>query len=247
MNAHQNKSLIFAMVLDLAFGDPPNRLHPVAWMGSMIARISEHAPHRTPMPDLLFGGCLVAGGAGFWAGLGTLAVALTHRLPQPFDWLAEGLLLKITFSLRGLVDASRAIELQLNGGNLPEARRLLSWHLVSRDTNNLDESSISAAVIESIAENACDGLVAPLIYYAQGGLPVALAYRFINTSDSMLGYHDAAREWLGKIPARLDDLTNLLPARLSGLLIIRATPPATPGTPCASRQNTPSAPMLAIR
>jgi adenosylcobinamide-phosphate synthase len=196
MNAHQNKSLIFAMVLDLAFGDPPNRLHPVAWMGSMIARISEHAPHRTPMPDLLFGGCLVAGGAGFWAGLGTLAVALTHRLPQPFDWLAEGLLLKITFSLRGLVDASRAIELQLNGGNLPEARRLLSWHLVSRDTNNLDESSISAAVIESIAENACDGLVAPLIYYAQGGLPVALAYRFINTSDSMLGYHDAAREWM---------------------------------------------------
>jgi adenosylcobinamide-phosphate synthase len=96
--------------------------------------------------------------------------------------------------------------------------------LVSRDTSQLDESKVSAAAIESVAENASDGIIASLFFFALGGLPAAFAYRFINTADSMLGYHDEEREWLGKIPARLDDLLNFIPARLAGLFIVLSAP-----------------------
>jgi adenosylcobinamide-phosphate synthase len=100
----------------------------------------------------------------------------------------------------------------------------LGWSLVSRDTSELDESQVASAVIESVAENASDSLIAPLFYYMLGGLPLALVYRFANTADAMLGYHTPEFEWLGKIPARLDDLLNLLPARLTGWLIVLASP-----------------------
>jgi adenosylcobinamide-phosphate synthase len=101
---------------------------------------------------------------------------------------------------------------------------LLGWHLVSRDTVGLDEARVAAATVESLAENASDGVVAPWCFYLLGGLPAALAYRFVNTADAMLGYRDAEREWLGKVPARLDDLLNLLPARLTAALILLAAP-----------------------
>jgi adenosylcobinamide-phosphate synthase len=138
--------------------------------------------------------------------------------------LLTALALKLTISLRGLDHAAREVQSALETNNLPEARRLLSWHLVSRDTSQLDESKVSAAAIESVAENASDGIVAPLFFFAIGGLPAAFAYRFINTADSMLGYHDEEHEWLGKVPARLDDLLNFIPARLAGLCIILSAP-----------------------
>jgi adenosylcobinamide-phosphate synthase len=88
----------------------------------------------------------------------------------------------------------------------------------------LNESQVAAAAIESVAENASDGIIAPLFFYTLAGLPAAWAYRFANTVDSMLGYRDAAREWLGKFPARFDDLLNFVPARLTGLLIVLVSP-----------------------
>jgi len=138
--------------------------------------------------------------------------------------IITALALKLTLSLRGLDHAAREVQSALETNNLPEARRLLSWHLVSRDTSQLGESKVSAAAIESVAENASDGIVAPLFFFALGGLPAAFAYRFINTADSMLGYHDEEREWLGKVPARLDDLLNFIPARLAGLFIVLSAP-----------------------
>jgi adenosylcobinamide-phosphate synthase len=138
--------------------------------------------------------------------------------------ITTALALKLTISLRGLDRAAREVQSTLETDNLPEARRLLSWHLVSRDTSQLDETQVSAAAIESVAENSSDGIVAPLFFFALGGLPAAFAYRFINTADSMLGYHDAEREWLGKVPARLDDLLNFIPARLAGLFIVLSAP-----------------------
>jgi adenosylcobinamide-phosphate synthase len=100
----------------------------------------------------------------------------------------------------------------------------LSWHLVSRDTSTLDESRIAAATIESLAENTSDSAIAPLFWYAVAGLPGALVYRFLNTADAMLGYRDAEREWLGKAAARLDDVANLIPARLTALCMILSAP-----------------------
>ena len=118
--------------------------------------------------------------------------------------------------------AGETVRRAVEAGELEAARRLVGWHLVSRDTSVLDQSQVAAAAIESLAENANDSIVAPLFFYAVAGLPGALAYRFINTCDAMLGYRDAKREWLGKCSARVDDLANWIPARLTATMIILA-------------------------
>jgi adenosylcobinamide-phosphate synthase len=141
--------------------------------------------------------------------------------------------LKLTFSLRGLVQAARAVQHALEHNDIPLARHLVSWHLVSRDTSQLSAAHVAAAAVESVAENTSDGIVAPLFFYALGGLPAALAYRFINTADAMLGYRDAVHLWLGKVPARLDDLVNLVPARLTAVCLVLAA--------CLLRENAPQA------
>ena len=104
----------------------------------------------------------------------------------------------------------------------PHARRLLGYHLVSRDTGDLDEAGVAAAAIESVAENLSDGVIAPALAYALGGLPAAMAYRAANTLDALWGYRDEEFEQLGKAAARLDDALNLLPARVSALAIVAA-------------------------
>ena len=222
MNARRKRAIFLALVLDLALGDPANRYHPVAWMGTCIAAARRRAPDRGSLAQLLYGALLVAGGAVVAASVGRVLDRAFAVLPGPLGWLAEAGLLKMTLSLRGLAGAAEEVEGALEAGALTEARRLASWHLVSRDTTALSESQVAAAAIESVAENTSDGVVAPLFYYAWGGLPGALAYRFINTADAMLGYRDPAREWLGKAPARLDDLANLLPARMTAGLITLA-------------------------
>jgi len=214
--------VLLAFLLDILFGEPPNRFHPTVWMGSLIALLTRRHPRNRPAAELLFGALVVLLGIGVFAGAGYLLAILFHKLPAPLEWLFTAVVLKTTFSLRGLDRAAGEVQSALGDGDLPEARRLLSWHLVSRETSQLDASKVSAASIESVAENTSDGILAPLFFYALGGLPLALAYRFANTADSMLGYHDPQHEWLGKIPARLDDLLNLIPARLTGLLIFLA-------------------------
>lgn len=214
--------VLLALLIDLLFGDFPNRFHPTAWMGNLIAFLSRFRPHQRPTAELLSGGLLMLLGLALVGGIGALLAWLFAFLPMPLNWMTTALMLKTTFSLRGLDRAAREVQTELETGDLPEARRLLAWHLVSRHTGQLTESQVAAAAIESVAENASDSLVAPLFFFAMGGLPLALAYRFANTADAMLGYHDTEREWYGKIPARLDDLLNLIPARLTGLLLVCA-------------------------
>jgi len=223
---------LLAFVIDLTTGDLPNRFHPVAWMGSLIGagrqraqRLADRVPQsRRPAVELALGGGIALGGVSLMLSIGSVLQRLLRRLPAPVDWLLEAYLIKTTLALRGLAQAGVEVQAALETGDLPEARRALAWHLVSRDTTQLDETLVAAATIESLAENASDGVIAPLLYAGLGGLPAALAYRFANTADAMLGYHTPTLEWLGKIPARLDDLLNLLPARLTGLLIALAAP-----------------------
>jgi adenosylcobinamide-phosphate synthase len=215
--------LILALVIDRTLGEPPTRWHPVAWMGSAIAAAQRRAPHDGQLAPLACGALITAGGALLFGGLGYGLQRLVRRLPPLLRWPLEAALLKSVLSVRSLSAAASEVESALTAGNLPEARRLLSWHLVSRDTSALSAHEVAAATVESVAENTSDGVVAPLLYYVIGGLPAAWAYRFLNTSDAMLGYRDAAREWLGKVPARTDDVANLLPARLTaGLLALSA-------------------------
>ncbi len=239
--------LLLALALDLALGDPPNRFHPVVLMGHYVKAATRLAPKRGHAARFLYGAALVMGGMLLfslplaWA-LETLA-KVCHQLsgqrylcwsgvtrPGLFATFARvdvplahvllsAVLLKATFAWRGLARAARQVRAALVAGDLPAARRLLSWHLVSRDTARLDEGLIVAATVESIAENITDGLVAPLLAFALGGVPGAWAYRLANTCDSLLGYRDAEREWLGKFAARLDDALNWLPARLTAALL----------------------------
>ncbi len=218
---------LLAILLDLLLGDPPNRFHPTAWMGNLIAFLLRWRPRGNRLAELSYGVFILLIGVTLSVLAGIAITQFTNSLTPNYQLLITLIIvlaLKLTISLRGLDRAARDVQSALESNNLPEARRLLSWHLVSRDTSQLDESKVSAAAIESVAENASDGIIAPLFFFALGGLPAAFAYRFINTADSMLGYHDEEREWLGKVPARLDDLLNFIPARLAGLLIILSAP-----------------------
>jgi len=213
-----------ALLFDLILGDPPNRFHPTAWMGSLIRFLLRFRPRGNSFAELLYGILLTLIGTSLTTSIGLGIQYITSFLPLWAGILLHALFLKLTISLRGLDRAAREVQTALQNNNLLEARRLLSWHLVSRDTSLLDESQVSAAAIESVAENASDGIIAPLFFFALGGLPAAFAYRFANTADSMLGYRDVEREWLGKFPARFDDLLNFFPARLTGLFIVLAAP-----------------------
>jgi adenosylcobinamide-phosphate synthase len=212
-----------ALMIDSLFGDPPNEYHPVAWMGSGISAAKKYVTKTDSRRHLGYGGLIAFGGAGFAAMVGWLVERLVRFLPRPLNWLGEAAVLKLMLSVDGLTRAATEIGSALETGDLPAARRLTGWHLVSRDTSELSESQVAAATIQSLTENTSDSILGPLFYYTLLGLPGAFAYRFANTADSMLGYRDAEREWLGKIPARLDDLLNLIPARLTALLFIAMT------------------------
>jgi adenosylcobinamide-phosphate synthase len=214
--------LLLAVILDVLLGEPPNRWHPVAWMGTFIRAIQRWAPATGQWGRLAFGAGIVLSGVALVVVLGILLECLLWHVPWPLAWLVKAGVLKLTLSLRGLVQAAGEVQQALQHDDLPLARRLVGWHLVSRETSQLSSAQVAAAAVESVGENASDGIVAPLLFYTLGGLPAALAYRFINTADAMLGYRDPGRFWLGKVPARLDDLANLVPARLTAVLIVLA-------------------------
>lgn len=217
--------VLLALLSDLVLGDPPNRWHPTAWMGTVIARMGRWRERpRGATADLAAGAGVVAVGALGAAGAGVVVTRLAARLPGPLKALLVAAVLGTTFSIRGLDRAAAEVQRALEAGDLAAARRLLAWHLVSRDTSSLGPGQVAAATIESVAENTSDGVIAPLAWYLVGGLPAALAYRFVNTADAMIGYRDPEHEWYGKAAARLDDVLNLVPARLTGLLLVAAAP-----------------------
>lgn len=212
--------LALAVALDLAVGEPPAALHPVVWVGRVISFLERGAPRGT-RAQLIYGGAIVLLGLALftvpvWLALHYLASASTLL------WLvAAVLILKPTFSLRLLFRQAQRVRGALAEGRWEEAREGLRG-LVSRDTSSLGQPLLVAAVVESVAENISDSFVAPLLYYLCFGVVGAVAYRVINTFDAMMGYH-GRYEYLGKAAARLDDLANLVPARLTALLIVAAS------------------------
>lgn len=220
--------ILLAVVMDLTLGDPPNRFHPLLLMGRWLKWGRHLAPQRR---RFWFGaGWTLAGLLLFTLPLQILKKISLHLLPKEKSiisfttccLLPAACLLKPVFAYRNLRRAAASVAEALTLNNLGEARRLLSWHLVSRDTGGLSEAEVAGAAIESLAENLTDSLTAPLLAYAIGGLPAAWGYRFANTADAMWGYKTPEFEQLGKFPARLDDLLNWLPARLTGWLLVVA-------------------------
>lgn len=212
--------LLIALTLDLAFGEPPNNWHPVAWLGKLISSEMKLAPRRGKFRQMAYGIGIVLITLGLV--LATIYFALTQLNEINFIayTIISGLLLKLSFSLRGLSKAVDLIKKSLAKDDLEQARLSLK-SLVSRDTTKLTQSQVISAAVESAAENICDSFVAPLFYFFILGVPAAIAYRIINTFDTMIGYH-GRWEYLGKFSARLDDVANFIPARLTALLIVLA-------------------------
>ena len=218
-------ALLLALLLDLTLGEPPNRLHPTVWMGKTVALAERVAPgpQAATAAQLIYGALMALLIPAAWA---ALAWAVSFGLLQlhPLAYLVVvAALLKTTFSVRMLHRVAADIGRILSSGDINEARRQMSA-LVSRDTSKLTIGQMAAGAIESVAENITDSIVGPLLAFALFGLPGAAAYRAVNTLDSMVGYH-GRYEYLGKASARLDDLVNLIPARLAALLLWLATIP----------------------
>ncbi|MFP3854451.1 MAG: adenosylcobinamide-phosphate synthase CbiB [Anaerolineales bacterium] len=214
--------LLGAAIIDLFLGDPPDRWHPVAWIGRVIHVTEKRAPGGKTA-QLLYGAGLLAVGVFLISGF---FVLVEQWLPadRPLGLLVHIILLSLSFSFRGLRMAGKRVGNALRAGELDQARRWLGWDLVSRPTDQLSEGQVAAAVIESIAENLTDSLMAPLLAYALFGLPGAWVYRFVNTADAMIGYRSPEYEYLGKPAARLDDLLNWIPARLASLAMVVGAP-----------------------
>lgn len=219
--------LALAVALDLVIGDPPNRWHPVAWIGRLVALGRRLAP-RSPDDLAIHGSFLVLIVAGVAAGGALVAHALLASLPGIAASIAQAWLLKCSLSLRGLFGAVEVVRGHLVAGDLEGARRAVAWHLVSRETADLDPGAVASAAVESLAENLTDGFVAPVCFYVLGalvggvgaGLALAWAYRAVNTADAMIGYRRDELEYLGRATARADDLLNYLPARLAAWALV---------------------------
>ncbi|MCX6022723.1 MAG: adenosylcobinamide-phosphate synthase CbiB [Chloroflexi bacterium] len=214
--------ILTATALDLALGDPPNALHPVAWVGRILGLLRGRAPQDRPATEMAYGAGMVLAAGALYVVPSVLLVRAVERRSRLAGLLIEAALLKSAFALRGLLAAGERVEEALAASDLPAARTSLGA-LVSRDTRELSAELVAAAAVESLAENLTDSVIAPLMAYRIGGLPAALAYRTLNTADAMIGYR-GRYEYLGKPAARLDDVANLMPARVAALLIAAAAP-----------------------
>jgi len=217
--------LIIAILIDWRFGDLPNSLHPVVAMGNWISWTRRKAlQSQSRKFRFVCGAASLLFGIVMIASIGWAIERLSRETPI---WIAicfQAVVLKCTFSIRSLGAAASSVASALNNSDLALARQQLAYHLVSRDTSQLDASSVAAAAVESVAENTSDSFIAPLIYFAIAGLPGALVYRYVNTCDAMLGYRTRDLEWLGKSAARTDDLLNWIPSRVTAILMLIVGP-----------------------
>jgi adenosylcobinamide-phosphate synthase len=213
--------LVSAFFLDLAIGDPRWFPHPVVLMGKAISWGEKILWSGKSRRDLFAGMALTLAIVGVSIAIAWAAVLSFSCLPSSFAFIASALFASTTIATRGLLIAVTRIEEPLRAGDIVQARTRLS-HIVGRETCNLDQDKIVRAGLESLAESTCDGIVAPLFYLCLGGIPLAMAYKAVNTLDSMIGYRTERYFYFGKFAARLDDVFNFLPARMTALFMIAA-------------------------
>jgi adenosylcobinamide-phosphate synthase len=204
--------LAFGYALDVVLGDPEWFPHPVKWFGS-LTRAGERClrPLRRGPKSEILAGAVLAGSV----------TSIGWALGRPKDPAWQTLLAWTALATRSLLEEADAVIRALEADDLALARRRLA-RIVGRDTAGLDESEVSRAVIETLAESACDGIVAPLFWLAVAGVPGAMSYKAINTLDSMVGHPEPPYRYFGRAAARLDDVANFVPARLTALGIVAA-------------------------
>ncbi len=205
-----------ALILDALLGEPPEKLHPTVWMGRAISACEGPAFGLQGAKGRRAAGILLA------ATLPTAAFLSCRLLlgaaPRGLRPALEVALLSTALSMKGLDSAALTVRVKLAGGRLEEARSRIG-EFVGRDASDLSEAGVCRAAVESVAENTSDGVVGPMLYGFLFGAPGALAHKAINTVDSMVGYRNPRYRDLGWAGARLDDLANLIPARLTVLAV----------------------------
>ena len=204
------RTIAAACILDWIAGDPEWFPHPVRLMGrcTQLAEAMLRRPGQSSRHELIAGAALTTGVVGISYFVAAKATARGLGVLLAWNCLAS----------RNLVDESLSVIRALKQEDLPLARQRVS-RIVGRDTQALDHSELHRALIETLAESTCDGIVAPLFYMAIGGVPLAMAYKAVNTLDSLIGHADQRYLYFGKVAARLDDLANYLPSRLTALAI----------------------------
>lgn len=215
--------LLAACIVDAVIGDPPAWPHPVRWMGRLITRVEKWTRRFCvgSVSRRVTGIALALGLPSLAFCAGWVAIATGAAI---HDWIGRGIgiwLASTVLAWRDLVDHVGAVSHALQTGTLDGARRSVSL-IVGRDTDRLSEPEIVRATVETIAESASDGIIAPVFFLVLGGPPLALAYKAVSTLDSMIGHRDAAYEDFGWASAKLDDVVNWIPARLTGWLIALA-------------------------
>ncbi|MBF0316975.1 MAG: cobalamin biosynthesis protein CobD [Nitrospirae bacterium] len=220
--------LLLAFVVDVLVGDPRWLPHPISLIGRVIS-IHERLLRRfssKPAPEVLLGGILTVSVVGmtYLAMLAVTGIVLTplkgyHLLPwlSYYD-LCLGVIGSFAIATHGLLASVSSVYRHLRTGDLIGARARLA-HVVGRDTQSLTEDGVIRAAIETLAENASDGIIAPMFYFAIGGVELAFAYKAVNTIDSMIGYKNKDYLYFGRIGARVDDVVNFIPARMTAILI----------------------------
>jgi adenosylcobinamide-phosphate synthase len=212
--------LLLALVIDLVLGDPPDFIHPVAWMGKVASFLEKRCVSKSRAIQFIYGLGMTLFIMALFTVPAYFILAYSEDLNSLLYLVVGAVFFKLTFSLRGLKKAALRVRGFLREDKLDEARFELRA-LVKRDTKDLPEPLLVSAAVESVAENACDSFVAPLFYFLIFGIPGAIAYRVVNTLDAMVGYH-GKYEYLGKFASRLDDVLNFIPARITALLLVAA-------------------------
>ena len=219
-------ALVCGYVLDALFGDPYQMPHIIRLIGTLISgaeRLLRRIFPPTPLGERMAGAVLVMLVAGGCSGCTWLVLGLLPRVSPQLAWVVETFVCYQMLAAKQLrIEALRVADALENEG-LVAARTAVSM-IVGRDTAELDEAGVVRAAVETVAENASDGVVAPLLFMAVGGAPAGVLYKAVNTMDSMVGYKNDRYRYFGTVAARLDDLLNCVPARLTGVLMCLVAP-----------------------
>jgi len=206
-------------ILDLLLGDPQRFPHPVRLIGSMIIFLEKHLRRRYFQR---FAGVILVAGVLF------TVYPLTGFISE-LSWALEVFIIYTVFAVRSLSSEAMKIYVSLVSGDIDKARKQVSF-LVSRDTDGMERGEIIRAAVETVTENMVDGVISPMFYLFVGGAPLGMAYKAANTIDSMIGYKNEKYILFGWCGARLDDLLNFIPARITGFILIPAAALFTGGS-----------------